>query len=758
MPIISWLRGRTIRPTPRRVACPRLVALEDRTTPATFTVLNTNDAGLGSLRQAILDANATPGYDTIAFAIPGGGLQTIQPLSPLPDITDPAGVLVDGYSQPGSSLNSLAVGDNAVLMVQLDGSKAGSGASGLTVTGGNTTIQGFVIGHFAADGILLVTGGSNTIRGNFLGTNAAGTAAAANGGDGLHVLAQLGPDAVDNPGKSNDNTIGGTSSGDRNLISGNAANGIEYGRGRTYNNIIHGNYIGTDSTGTAAIGNGTETGDIFNSGAGISTLDVNYQFTIGGTNPGAGNLISGNFGFGIHFNSANGGGGHIIQGNIIGANATASATLPNGGALYSYEAGGLTIGGTDPGAGNIFQGSIQLSGYDVVQGNYFGTNPSGSVVFPGTSIRLGTPNELFGGTAPGAGNVVAGVPNDGYALLVGGQNNVVQGNYFGTNSAGMNLGNAHGITVDNSGTNNLIGGTTPGAGNVFGFSADYAINIHGNDAPSGNFASGAVIQGNYIGTNADGANMGNNVGILIDGFGSSNNTIGGTSVGAGNTIAFNRGHGVLLWGNTGIGNAIRGNSVHDNGLLGIDLSYDSSDLTSAEVRLNDSVGHVGPNNFQNFPVLTSADPGGSTHFVGTLHSTPDATFSLDIFANRAPNDSLYGEGERYLGTVNVTTDNSGNASFDETVPGASSLGEFVTATATDSAGNTSEFSKAVPDGSSSPFVVTNTNDAGLGSLRYAILYADLTPGPNTITFNIPGGEPRRPRRQGSGRPTPRRPR
>src|SRR6266436_9118043 len=94
----------------------------------TFTVTNTNDSGAGSLRQAILDANNNPGLDTIAFNIPGPGVRTISPTSALPTVTDP--VIIDGYTQPGASPNTLASGDNAVLKIVLDGTNAGPGANG----------------------------------------------------------------------------------------------------------------------------------------------------------------------------------------------------------------------------------------------------------------------------------------------------------------------------------------------------------------------------------------------------------------------------------------------------------------------------------------------------------------------------------------------------------------------------------------------------------------------------------------------------
>jgi hypothetical protein len=108
---------------------------------ATFTVNTTADSSVGSLRQAILDANAAPGTDTIDFAIAASGVQTISPTTALPDITDP--VIIDGYTQPGTSTNTLAVGDNAVLLIELDGTNAG--ATGLNITAGNSTVRGLVM-------------------------------------------------------------------------------------------------------------------------------------------------------------------------------------------------------------------------------------------------------------------------------------------------------------------------------------------------------------------------------------------------------------------------------------------------------------------------------------------------------------------------------------------------------------------------------------------------------------------------------------
>src|SRR5262249_27938070 len=141
-------RARRTRPFRYR---PFLEPLEDRLAPAVLSVINTGDTGTGvgltgDLRYCLTRANALPGFDTIQFAIPGSGVHTISPTSALPAVTD--AVLIDGYTQPGSSANTLPAGDNAVLQIELDGTLAGANARGLTITAGASTIRGLVINHF----------------------------------------------------------------------------------------------------------------------------------------------------------------------------------------------------------------------------------------------------------------------------------------------------------------------------------------------------------------------------------------------------------------------------------------------------------------------------------------------------------------------------------------------------------------------------------------------------------------------------------
>ena len=264
-----------------------------------YVVTNSSDSGPGSLRQAILNANATAGglVPQIVFYIPGAGVHTISPQSPLPAIVRP--VSIDGSTQPGY---------NGAPLIQLVGSGAGAGANGLALMAGFSTVRGLAIGGFSGTGILLQTGGNNQIAGNYLGTNAAGMAALGNT-LGVHLLA----------GASN-NTIGGTVPGDGNLISGNAT-GIEI-HGGASSNRVQGNTIGLNATGTAALGNSSSGIVIHNSG-GPATNN-----TIGGTVAVARNVISGNVDGVVILGS--GTMGNQVQGNYIGTNTAGTAAVGGG--------------------------------------------------------------------------------------------------------------------------------------------------------------------------------------------------------------------------------------------------------------------------------------------------------------------------------------------------------------------------------------------------------------------------------------------
>ena len=239
-----------------------------------------------------------------------------------------------------------------------------------------------------------------------------------------------------------------------------------------------------------------------------------------------------------------------------------------------------------------------------------------------------------------------------------------------------------------------------------------------------------MVEGNNIGLDSSEttAVANNGDGVFVD---SSGNTIGGTVAGAGNVIARNTGAGVFV--NSGTGDSILSNSIFGNGGLGIDLAPKG-------VNPNTPGGpHSGPNNLQNFPVLTSLAVGpNNTIVIGTFNGAPNANFTLQFFGD-AGDPSGHGQGQTYLGQTTVVTDGAGNANFTANFIRQLPNGETnVSATATDAGGDTSEFSADIQ---SLSFVVTNTNDSGPGSLRQAILNVNLATINPGITFDIPGQGP-----------------
>jgi photosystem II stability/assembly factor-like uncharacterized protein len=627
-------------------------------TRQSFVVTTAANHGAGSLRDAITNANATVGTDTIVFNIPGPGVKVINVLNALPEIIDP--VVIDATTQPGYAGTPL---------VELDGTAIGSNGIGLLLKAGGTTVRGLAIGRFGHAAIRLETGNNNVIQANHLGVDGTGTASRPNS-RGILLI------------NSSNNLIGGTTASARNVISGNRFDGIELSGN---NNLIQGNYIGTNAAGTAAIGNET-------SGVGIaSSLFTNN--VIGGTAAGAGNLISGN-NLGIKADGT----GTLIQGNRIGTDVTGTHKVGNGGGIQG-SGPNTQIGGLTAAARNIISGNGTGVSFDgpggKIQGNFIGTDITGTLALGNTSLGVGGANILIGGTTPEARNIISanggpgGFGNIALGFNTFGPGATVQGNYIGTDVTGTKAlkGSAPsvqwGITVFSN--NHVIGGTAAGAGNVISGN-DIGIQLGGFSSPP----SGVVIQGNIIGLNAQGTAALQNLHQGIRIASGNNNIIGGIQNGAANKIAFNGLAGVHV--ESGSGNAIRGNSIFSNGGLGIDLDFNTpSDVTPND--LNDL--DAGPNNFQNFPVLTSAlSSGGNTTIQGSLNSTPNTTFQIDFYSNAAVDASGHGEGGLFFNTTPVTTDAGGNATINVTFPMALPAGRVISATATSTNSGTSEFSAA----------------------------------------------------------------
>jgi len=534
---------------------------------ATFVVTNINDSGPGSLRQAILDANANPGLDSINFNITGPS-RLIQPVLALPDVSDP--VVIDGSTQLGFA---------GTPIVELNGSKSAERA--LFVNAPGSTIRGLVINGFSFGGIIIgVNGEGSHVEGCYIGTDVTGMIAIPNGGPGVSV-------------RSSENVIGGTTPGARNVISGNAGAGVEVmlfcctgSQGSMANNVIQGNYIGVNATGDAALGNQRE-------GVFVSTTTgdaTNLNTLIGGTTAGAGNVISGNGFDGIFIGSITTT-DTTVQGNRIGASANGLSAIPNDG-------DGIRI--------------------DVAR------------------------NTIIGGNGSGAGNLISG-----------------------NGRKGSGTGRGDGIRISGSGT---------------------------------------VIKGNLIGTDVTGTAPLSNLtnGITAGGSGA---TIGGTAPGDTNVIAFNGESGIRSNGAFSTNHTIRRNSIHSNGTLSSPLTGSIGiDLGPLGPTPNDPGDpDTGTNQLQNFPIITSVIVGaGSTNVKGSLNSSASKSFDLDFFRNSACDPLGHGEGQQLLGSTTVTTNASGNASFDLTFAVSTATTEVLTSTATDDLGNTSEFSPCAAVGSTSP--------------------------------------------------------
>ena len=449
-------------------------------------------------------------------------------------------------------------------------------------------------------------------------------------------------------------------------------------------NTVQGNYIGTDVSGTKAIGN-------IQNGVRV-TASANF---IGGI--GAGNVISGNGQPGIYIQGVNGNvTSNVIQGNLIGLDAAGANSLGNGQAAIGINGSANNqVGGSAAGARNVLSASI-ISG-----GGGFGIS----------------------------------------ILNAGATNNIIQGNYIGTDITGMvGRGNASvGIAVENvSGTQ--VGGPTAGAGNL--------ISANNHDAIYFTNASRGVVQGNIIGTKADGISALGNLEHGLDLYGgSANNIVGGTTAGAGNVFAFARtfsgfGYCGVRVRDGASNNVISGNSIFSNDGLGIDLgTYGANVIYACESGMAANAANGG----QNYPTLSNVYSSTLTRVRGTMNGQTGKTYTLQFFASPTGDTNGYGEGQVYLGQTDVTLGGTCAADFTAYLTSPVASGWVVTATATDTNNNTSEFSKWVTAIPVPPVLVAKpgpnqlalswTNNSGSFALQQT---PDLTPPPLwTMVTNAP---------------------
>lgn len=670
---------------------------------ATFTVTNVGDSGAGSLRQAIIDANLDATADLIAFDIAGAGPHTIALTSPLPQITE--AVTIDATTEPDFAGTPVVV---------LDGAAAGTGlVIGLDL-GAPSTVQGLAIHSMDDQGIRIEADGS-VIQGNYIGTDHTGLAALPNGKQGIQVAASSAQ-------------IGGTAPGQGNVIVASGAEaGVTVGTVGTPladGGDIAGNVIGLGSDGSAILPN---------TGRGV------WIFNALGTMVGPDNVISGNTLAGVRVQGPEMD-GTTIEGNRIGTDAVGSAFRPNG-------QHGIQIVGDDDDdpvtvkdnliSGNLQDGVNVAAGLDAtIEDNRIGTDAAGTAdlgnggdgietsssativknVISGnasigvrlTSSALGA--EVMANRIGTDADGTAAIGNDGYGIehtapigtpsAVVIEGNVVSGNLTG----GVRIGGVTGPTI----LDNLIGTDTDGltaVPNGLGIQIDTDdLTVGGPDAGDGNVisgntthgvvfglaSSGNTLQGNLIGVGADGATA-----VANGGHGVSFPSNSGPNLVVENQIWSNTGDGINISSIDAVGQSFVRNSIHDNAGLGIDLEPDGVTPNDAP-NLNDM--DDGPNNLQNFPDLDFAlSDGSSTFVVGSLQSEPDTTYRIEFFSDDAD------EGETFLGSTDVVTDNFGDAGFEAALDAGVASGENVTSTARliadathiGAVGDTSEFSAPV---------------------------------------------------------------
>ena len=715
--------------------------LERRVLLSVFTVTTTSNAGAGSLRQAILDANAAAGADEIRFAIPGavGVVRMIRPATPLPP-AGPEAVVIDGTTQPGYAGEPV---------VEIDGSFAGTSADGLLL-GSDGIARGLAVTRFGRYGVVLA-GESGRVEACYVGVTPAGEPAG-NLAAGVRVEGQR-------------CVVGGQALSQRNVISANGRAGV-WVLPSADSTAVRGNYIGTTPRGDAAMGNGAE---------GILVDTETTGIVVGGSDPALreGNLISGNGASGVHLAA---GASAVILGNRIGTDAFGARAVPNGWSPLQLRHAGvsasnpaqLQVGGPSVGARNLISGNagagVDIETGAVIQGNYIGTDASGSTAVGNGGDGI-TITAAASSTRPQSnvhGNLVSG--NRGHGVSARNATLVAGGNYVGTNAAGTApLGNTgDGIRLDNalgtlgklddpprpapatidpaSTTRNVISANSgngihglPGFGtfenNFIGVDATGSAGLgNGGDGlllerglprvgPRSGFAGANVISanrghgvvfvgvssnqqglfGNRIGTDADGnpsnATLGNaGHGVLV--------TLSGTlrigSPTGGNAIAFNGGSGISVESGDASPSrttsvTISGNSIFSNRGLGIDLVSPADGATG--VTPNDTGDlDAGPNALRNFPVIRSAEQveGGTR----VTFAAPGATLgtTIEFFATPAPDPTGFGEGRTYLGST-TWAGNTGTVTLPRALDGW-----YITATA---GTPTSEFSFAFRIGAAS---------------------------------------------------------
>jgi hypothetical protein len=624
--------------------------LEDRSTPATFAVTTADDSGAGSLRQAILDANASPGPDNVVFAV-GTGPVTIALASPLPPMTEPT--LILGNTQPGltdpSNINPDPFFNAPFPLVTVDGSDAGAGADGLVFSGAGSSgsqVQYLQVLNFDGDGIVL-DGSANGLLAFFVSSG--------HGGNGVVIT----------------------------------------GAGATGNRLENG-FIGTDKTGNVVVPNG---------GDGVLITDDASGNVVGGGNFFQSRcIISGNLGNGVRITG--GASGNLEQGNVIGLNAGNDQALGNGldGVLVEGTGAGNIIGGP-VGLGGI-KAANGRHGVSVM-----GESP-GTVVFNAFAGTSAFSNRDFGNgldgihvEASGAGIIITtniGSGNGRYGLYVGGNANgvIVNTALLGVGFPGLDAipnGVAGAIITDNAADTQFGTTDVPAAiAALFPTVADTPAEQL-RSIVAGNGGPGLIIEGNATNTRVINSDFGGGVGgvpfpndgpsIVVRG--NATGTVIGTTDPAGTNRLTSDPAGVRVETDNPV--TLTRNAIFD--LTGPAIAFAAGAQTQPD------------------PVLIAARPTTAGALAtGSVTGPADSAVTVEFFASAGAGADGTGEGQTYLTTITVDTDAAGFGRF--SVPLAVPADRpFVTATATGADGATSGFSDP-KEVSPPPVIVTGPGTGG----------------------------------------------
>lgn len=641
------------------------------------TADNEANDGVCTLREAIIAANtdtasgaaageciAGSGADTIEFDITGTADYTnnghngytIQPTSQLPDITEQ--VTVDGYSQPGSSANTVVAPNpiDAVLLIELDGSLANGGAILLRSGSDNSLIKGLVINKFEGSAVDFIGTNSSSAKGNFIGTDPTGQIVRSNGSDDTNssVAVSIGSVSTATDLTTTGTKVGGLNPEDRNIVSGNygGAFGVI-----SVDTTIQGNYIGLAADGVTALGNS------FGTGVTTGNLTVDYAdgLLLGGDQAGAANVISSGSTGGVQPDYSN---NIQVIGNLIGTDYTGTLDRGNAhaGVSFAYGTHDSSVRSNTIAYNRVNGVNANSSNHIAIQGNSIHNNGGNGVFLDGPSSNdVVMSNNIYGSTGANLsirGFSVFGATTDGV---------VVTGNKIGILPDGFAASNnGIGILIIGDPANVIIGGT-------------------------------ATTDRNIISAN-------NGAGISIE---SSTSSAYGITINAGK---------VSILGNSIYGNSPASSGPFAAGGLAIDL-LEGIDSKQQPNGIADSYTHIGPtlndagdvdtgpNNYINFPVLNTATQSGTNLALDynlDAADSPSNTYRVEFFSNDTANPSGYGEGQTFLGAVTASNGEGNTASL--TLPSGMNLtGKVLSATTTaidntttSGFGSTSEFSATLP--------------------------------------------------------------